>query len=209
MANFTQLLIVAFWRKCVLRRSPEPHSRVDILMETGGCGKTILSSLIINKLQGTCRTAEVGRSGNSIAYFYCTSQPPNDYGESFRTFLRTLIGQLCPPTHEFPALRELYNRCTQKHPEKLPIRQDLQDTLLSILEQLTNRTETVRTTISPDGNTAIHILEPGHTFLIIDGLDKLVPGPQRDPYLAFLKVLAFRNFKHLHVLVARQANDGS
>ncbi|XXH03339.1 hypothetical protein Hte_009737 [Hypoxylon texense] len=148
-------------------------------------GKTTLCSSIIENTRQACRQAQFGRSRDSLAYFLCDSE---QYG--FSVFCRTVIEQLCPPNHVFPALRELYESSTRFHPPRAPTAPQLHQVLVRILREL-----------CPDPPTAAGQTQPGETYLIIDGVDH-VETNERDLYLNLIRDIVSRNLQNFHLVVS-------
>ncbi|KAI1372867.1 SIR2-like domain-containing protein, partial [Hypoxylon crocopeplum] len=166
-----------------------------------GFGKTMFSSSIIEATRENCRLSTTQRSRDSLAYFFCRTYDRHDMlltieHHDFSTFCRTVIDQLCPthpPDRLFAPLRELKTRCTRYHPARRPTNAELQDVLLGMIDLLNTGF------VSPSGVQ----VEPGETYLIIDGLDT-IPTNERDRYLTFIRRVAERNLAHFHLLVTAQ-----
>lgn len=166
----------------------------------------MLCSSIINATYDFYRLPELGRSRDSLAYFYCsTFNEFEQYTESsqhdYRTFLRTAIHHLCPPPLVFPALQILYRKCTRKHPEMPPRAAELEDTLLELFECLNGSKDYGSLFGDRRSSTLKMSTRPGEIYLIIDGLDK-TPISQLTRYLVFIKKLVLRRLEHVHVLVS-------
>ena len=165
-----------------------------------GSGKTVLSSSIIQKLQFACQSPNSAGTYDALAYFYFSFQ--DDNRQDLGALLKVFIAQLCPPNSVFPELRRLYDKCHQRYPPGAPSDSDLRSTFVSIITGLSSRT--ALTEQSPesqrDDNTAKSVTT-SETFLVIDALDEIPFGPQRDRALDLLTELSALNLPHLHILV--------
>ncbi|KAI0108505.1 SIR2-like domain-containing protein [Daldinia grandis] len=166
------------------------------LTGNGGFGKTVFCTSVIDSTRQNCRLGTAGRSRDSLAYFFCAThdlfeQDPTPAHHDFSTFCRTVINQLCPPRAVYTALRELYTTCTEYHPPRHPTNLELRDVLLRIISDLSR--ERLSTPNEP--------IEPGETYLVIDGLDHL-PKNRQSPYLELIKEIRARKFQHFHLLIS-------
>ncbi|KAI8966648.1 SIR2-like domain-containing protein [Daldinia sp. FL1419] len=166
------------------------------LTGNGGFGKTMFCSSVINSTRQSCRLETAHRSRDSLAYFFCATYDVLDRGSAtayhdFSAFCRTVIDQLCPPYTVYPALQDLYTACTEYHPARSPTNSELRDVLVTILDQLTRKKST-------EPNTSV---QPGETYLVLDGFDKL-PRNRQGPYLEFVRDIRARKLDHFHLLVS-------
>ncbi|KAI1657227.1 hypothetical protein F4813DRAFT_83135 [Daldinia decipiens] len=166
------------------------------LTGTGGFGKTIFCTSVIDSTRQNCRLEAPGRSRDSLAYFFCAThdvfeKEPTPVHHDFSAFCRTVIDQLCPPKTVYPALRELYTTCTEFHPARHPTNLELRNVLLRIIDDLGREK-------FPVPNERV---EPGETYLVIDGFDKL-PRNRQSPFLDLIREIRARNFQHFHLLIS-------
>ena len=166
---------------------------------TVGSGKTVLSSSIIQKLQSACQSPTSAGTCDALAYFYFSFQ--DDNRQDLGALLKVFIAQLCPPNSVFPELRRLYDKCHQRYPPGAPSDSDLRSTFVSIIAGLSSGTALTESPESQrDGNIAKSVTT-SETFLVIDALDEIPFGPQRDRVLDLLTELSALNLPHLHILV--------
>jgi len=165
-----------------------------------GSGKTVLCSSIIQKLQAACQSPTRSGTCNALAYFYFSFQ--DDNRQDLGALLKVFIAQLCPRNSVFPELHHLYDKCHQRYPPGAPSDSDLRSTFVSIITGLSSGTAfTEQSPESQRDQNAAKSVTTGETFLVIDALDEILFGPQRDKVLDLLTELSALSLPHLHILV--------
>lgn len=164
----------------------------------GGSGKTVFCSSVIKNTMAACRLATYQRARDSLAYFFCTAhnvhnEAVNTTEHNFSRFLRNALTQLCPPNHVFEELQELYDNCTRHHPARPATNEELQQVLIRVIERLGQES------IPTNGDR----IQPGETYMIIDGLDGM-PLYKLNNWLKFITDVVSLNLPHFHLLVAHR-----
>ena len=94
-----------------------------------GCGKSVLSSSVIESLQA--RTTEDNQSPTAVAYFYFDFA--DEENRTVPNLLSTLLAQLCKQIEEIPSsVRTLYDSYSHQAQCSLPPSGELLDTLMAV-----------------------------------------------------------------------------
>ncbi|CAI6338880.1 unnamed protein product [Periconia digitata] len=143
-----------------------------------GCGKSILCSSIVEKLLN-----RGGYESTLICYFFFSFRSA-DRGD-LSALLRSLLSQLCDePTVPGPMV-ELYMKCHQTFPARLPTLLELKDVTNKVFDK---------------------VLQSQKVFLVLDALDEVTWGPQREDVLDFTYELSQNAAKGLQIVVSSR-ND--
>ncbi|MCJ1388748.1 hypothetical protein MMC18_001597 [Xylographa bjoerkii] len=156
-----------------------------------GCGKTVLCSSIIENVK---------KAGGLLLFFYFSFRDSSV--QPLAALLRSFISQLCPPDYILPQLRQVYNECRKIYPPKSASTSELQALLLSILQDKREKHQELERSeacfIMKDGRES---LRRGDVYIIVDALDEIPFGPQRDKILDLFQILTTLDIPYLHMLM--------
>ncbi|KAH8593172.1 hypothetical protein B0O99DRAFT_689076 [Bisporella sp. PMI_857] len=156
-----------------------------------GCGKTVLCASIIEEVMNN---SKLKRKPDNLVYFYFAFD--NTQLQSLWGFLKSALAQLCPSDGMLPQLKDLFQSC---HPD-LPSLKELQLVFLNILCELCKATPMKKAGLETAG-AGEETCKLNHTFIVIDGLDEIPYGRQRQAVLGFLRYLSGLFLPRLHILV--------
>ncbi|PVH74917.1 hypothetical protein DL98DRAFT_18220 [Cadophora sp. DSE1049] len=160
-----------------------------------GCGKSVLCSSIIDKIQSISDTQTVAQSildsagiaPLKVVYFYMTFNPLNV--QDRETFLRSVLVQLQPKDSLLHPISDLYDNTFPLDPTY--------ENFLDVFESV------VRDQSQPLGHSS------GEIFMIIDGLDEISnANDQRDLFLSMIEQLrSIKSIRLRIIIVSRQEPD--
>lgn len=159
-----------------------------------GCGKTVLCSSFIEKLQ-TNNPHELDFHECTLAYFYFTWNDTKAH--DFGTFLRSILAQLAQDERFIDHLENLF----QESKKRVLNRGDMLNVLLTCIESIQPADLSYSGLTDPYSIGLSRSLIQRPVFLIFDALDEVPYGPQRDEILSFLSRLAECDAKSVRMLV--------
>ncbi|KAH7372098.1 heterokaryon incompatibility protein-domain-containing protein [Cadophora sp. MPI-SDFR-AT-0126] len=153
-----------------------------------GCGKTVLCTSIVDKMQSVCDTQTAAQTvlesaavvPLKVVYFYMTFNPLSV--QDRETFLRSVLVQLQPKESLLAPVSDLYDNTFPLDPTY--------ENFLDVLESITQ-----------DQNESLgHSL--GQIFMIIDGVDEISnTNYQRDLFLGMIEHLSSGKSSRLKIIV--------
>jgi hypothetical protein len=176
----TSVILVALWQRCVLSHISRPPHSLLILRSAAGCGKTVLSSTIIDEI----KQQKLG----VLAFFYFSfrRREGQDIQSLMYSLLIQLVSSLCredpqhPNQYHLPrAFRDLYNKY---QPARDPMIEDLNATFLGVLT------------------------ESKDTYIVVDALDEC-PQKDRTEVVKFLAELSCDERSNTHILITSRREE--
>ncbi|KAF7868722.1 uncharacterized protein EAF02_009458 [Botrytis sinoallii] len=162
-----------------------------------GSGKTMICSHLIENIPNILRITSPEVTSNSshlVAFYYCSFSDNSTFDVS--NFQRSIIAQLCDKYGLLPELKELYEKCKPYPPSTV----QLTALILSIISSLQGSSATFTNSEQTEACRSI--------TLVIDGLDEVPPGKQRDDYLRVIeKLSSIQNPNFRIVIVSREEGD--
>ncbi|KAF8850696.1 hypothetical protein BDZ45DRAFT_632632 [Acephala macrosclerotiorum] len=158
-----------------------------------GSGKTILCSLLIDKMPALLSLIYPSITEHIVVYFYCSFRATETSDVS--TFLKSILVQLCERRKIYPAVEDLWE-ASKPHQAS---RSNLLTTLLDVLKYICCPTETSKNG-SEVGKSATSLRST--VTLIIDGLDEGIAGYLRTEFLDTLETIStsqMANFRIINV----------
>jgi hypothetical protein len=140
-----------------------------------GCGKTVLFSSIVKRIEDRER---LETTGGLSAYFYCLYRKGAQH--ELAPILKSFLAQQCPEQYIPSPIQTLYERHNSKFPPGIPSDVELKETLLATIQEL-------RT------SNPVSTKHDRNIFILIDALDELPLGTSRDQIIRFLDELASRH----------------
>ncbi|TGO37754.1 hypothetical protein BHYA_0090g00440 [Botrytis hyacinthi] len=162
-----------------------------------GSGKTMICSHLIENIPNILRITSPEVTSNNahlVAFYYCSFSDNSTFDVG--NFQRSIIAQFCDRCGLLPELKDLYKNCKPYPPSTV----QLTTLLLSIISSLEDPTATLAILEQTEACRSI--------TLVIDGLDEVPPGKQRDGYLQVIeKLSSTQNPNFRIVIVSREEGD--
>jgi hypothetical protein len=151
----------------------------------------------VNHIEESAQTAR-SNTEDSVAYFYCLYRKGTQH--SLAAILRTLIAQLCLEDRIPTSLQKLYDLHSKKFPPGVGSDDEIKQIFYSMLHESKLPEESPGSSSTPQKKRAI--------YLLVDALDELPIGSQRDEILRFLAQLPSLGMPNIHILVtSRDESD--
>jgi hypothetical protein len=158
-----------------------------------GCGKTVLCSIIIEKVRQVSNLVEA-----TLCYFYCYFQ--DSTRQSLEDILRLFLVKLCKNNQVPVQLQELYTECHKEYPAEMPSVDQLKETCYAIVEGRPSEVSSFATLDAEHIALAYKSQSVKQIYLVIDALDE-IPVSKTEEVLQFLQDFAVANLPNFHVLV--------